>query len=326
MKKLFGNLMLAALAVSSLTVVSCSDDDGDGGRKILDYEKKHDTAVLLVTFGSTYVGPHQTYADEQAQFAQAFPDADIFFSFTSTTCINRWLAAQGEQFATPDQYMQSFIENNYKHVYVQSLHTIPGQEFQILRDHYVKTCYNFAVQDMTPAREPACCGEALLKSDADIREVARILVDQFAAQLRNGDAVAFMGHGNPISDYDHANNSYAKIEQEMRSYARQAYGNDNLFVGTVDFPAMLIDYVLGQMEGKVAKTTPVHLHPLMTIAGDHANNDMADEEDPESWISLIKAAGWSNVTCTQKGLGDYPAIVNVWIRHLREAIETIGEE
>jgi len=323
MKNVF-KALLFAVVIGSLCggFTACSDDDdADKTPAALRYEKKHDTAILLVTLGSTFDEPHDTYTSQQEQFKAAFPDADIFFSFTSVTCINRWYAASGEQFITPDKWLGSFIEKGYEHVYVQSLHVIPGEEFQLLRDKYVKSDYNFIVQDMTPAREEACCGTALLTSDTDIETVAKILVDAFKTQLQAGEAVAFMGHGNPVSDYDHANASYEKIEQAMQKYAADAYGNGNVFVGTVDYPAMLIDYVIGEMTAKgVAKSTPVNLHPLMSIAGDHANNDMADETDDESWISMIKAAGWSNVKPTVKGLGDYKDINELWIQHLRDAI------
>ena len=323
MKKSFSMLVSMALIGTLCGGFTACDDDKNGEQipAALQYEKRHDTAILLVTFGSTYDEPHTTYENQMAQFETAFPDADIFFSFTSVTCINRWYAASGEQFITPDKWLGSFIEKGYKHVYVQSLHVIPGEEFQLLRDKYVKSDYNFIVQDLEPAREEACCGTALLTSDKDIKDVAKVLVDAFKTQLQAGEAVAFMGHGNPVSDYDHANASYEKIEKEMQAYAESAYKNGNVFVGTVDYPAMLIDYVIDEMKAKgVSESTPVNLHPLMSIAGDHANNDMADANDPESWLSMIEAAGWKHVKPTVKGLGDYKEINAVWIQHLRDAI------
>lgn len=325
MKRIFKTMLLAAVAAAATIPMSCSDSGNNTDSVLPEYEKKHDTAILLVTFGSTWVAPHQTYTSQQAQFQQEFRDADIFFSFTSETCINRWKAATGEQFVTPDEYLKSFIEKGYEHVYVQSLHVIPGEEFMRLRDSYVKPYYNFKVEEL--GREPACCGEALLKSDEDIADVAKVLVDAFATQLKAGHAVAFMGHGNPISDYDHANASYRKIEADMKAYALEAYGNDNVFVGTVDYPEMLVDYVVDQLKDRnFDKTKTVYLHPLMSIAGDHANNDMADPDDEESWLSILKSEGWTNVETVTKGLGDYSAINDIWIRHLHEAIASLDEE
>jgi sirohydrochlorin cobaltochelatase len=202
---------------------------------------------------------------------------------------------------------------------------IPGEEYQLLRDYYVKSCYNFQVRDLTPARDPAVCGEALLHTDTDIETVGRVLVEDFEKQLKAGEAVAFIGHGNPLEDYAHANVPYAKIETFMKKYALEKYGNGNIFVGTVDDPTMLLDYVVeGLTKANFDKTKTVNITTLMSIAGDHANNDMADENDPESWVSTIKAAGWPKVNPIRKGLGDYPAINEVWIRHLREAIANPG--
>ena len=321
MKKTIKSLMLVAIAITTATFASCDKGGEQPPREILTYEKTSDTAILLVTFGSTWDDPQETYKAQIEQFRSEFPDTDIFFSFTSKTCINRWLADTGEAFVTPDLYLESFIDKNYKNVYVQSLHVIPGEEFQLLRDHYVKTCYNFQVRDMIPERNAAVCGEALLHTDDDIEAVGKILVESFETQLRAGEAVAFIGHGNPLEDYAHANVPYWKIQSFMKEYAQEKYGNDNIFVGTVDDPTMLLDYVVESITAAdFAKDKTVNLQPLMSIAGDHANNDMAAEDDPESWASTLKAAGWSKINSIKKGLGDYPDINKIWIEHLKYAI------
>ncbi len=323
---IFSKFMTAAVLLgAAFTLASCEQNGPEKDQSIVNYEKNHNTAILLVTFGSTWDEPHATYEKQIAQFEEEFPNADIFFSFTSKTCINRWYAATGEQFITPDLYLESFIEKGYRNVYVQSLHVIPGEEFQLLRDGYVKPYYNFVVEDETYEGNclPACLGTALLTSEEDIAAVGKILVEEFASQLKAGEAVAFMGHGNPISDYDHANASYEEIEAWMQEYALETYGNGNVFVGTVDYPTMLIGHVIDELNASgYAKGQKVHLHPLMSIAGDHANNDMSDTEDPESWKSMITSAGWTVETHVH-GLGDYPAINDIWISHLKTAISEL---
>ena len=249
--KILKALAIATIATTTLLVASCKKQDPKD-QEIVKYEKKHDTAVLLVTFGSTFDDPHATYKKQIADFQQAFPDADVFFSFTSRTCINRWQAAKKEQFITPDLWFKSFLQKEYKTVLVQSLHVIPGEEFTLLRDGYVKPHYNFPAEELK--RDKAVLGNALLTSDEDIESVAKILVDAFATQLKAGDAVAFMGHGNPVSDYDRANASYEKIEKAMKAYAKTTYNNDNVYVGTVDYPAMLVDYVINQLKASTCKT------------------------------------------------------------------------
>lgn len=327
MKKIMRPLVLLSALLTLGLMTSCESDNKPSD-DFIKYEKKSDNALLLVTFGSTFDEPHTTYAKQIEEFRKDFPGTDLFFSFTSRTCINRWQAKTKEQFITPDLWLEWFLKKNYSKVFVQSLHVIPGEEFTILRDAYVKPRYNFLAEEL--GRGAAILGVPLLTSDDDIEAVGKILVDAFAAQLRAGDAVAFMGHGNPEDQYEFANKSYEKIEKYMQEYAKRTYNNDNVYVGTVDYPAMLIDYVLKQLDTSTSTTKKIHLHPLMSIAGDHANNDMASpdtEEDgkkipleEQSWRNQIAAKGWT-VECHIKGLGDYPAINKIWIAHLKEAIK-----
>jgi sirohydrochlorin cobaltochelatase len=132
-----------------------------------------------------------------------------------------------------------------------------------------------------------------------------------------------MGHGNPESSYSQANLSYRKIKEYMQTL------DSKIFVGTVDCDDMLIDNVIEELANTLPAQTTINLHPLMSIAGDHANNDMAGELDPaepadaQSWKVRLSEAGYNveDNNCILKGLGDYPEIVNVWVRHLNEAIE-----
>jgi sirohydrochlorin cobaltochelatase len=114
MKKSLKPLLLTALVAAAAFAASCAKNEDTPDRGIVHYEKKHDTALLLVTFGSTWDDPQKTYEAQIEQFRKEFPNTDIFFSFTSKTCINRWLADTGEEFVTPDLYLKSFIEKNYK--------------------------------------------------------------------------------------------------------------------------------------------------------------------------------------------------------------------
>lgn len=319
--KTIRNFFGAAAAAALLATAGCSDgtSDNDFDKLFEGVRKRHDTAILLVTFGSTYDEPHETYDRQIAQFAGRWPEADIHFSFTSKTCINNWQAKSGEQFITPDLWMQWYRRQGYEKVYVQSLHVIPGEEFTLLRDYYFK---NFKWDcERDGAEVTLSLGNALLTEREDIETVGTILVDTYAEALGAGDIVAFMGHGNPEGQYDFANQSYRDLERFMKEYALKKYGSDKVFVGTVDSEDMLIDKVLPKIEAAdPAHTRRVRLHPLMSIAGDHANNDMADAADPESWYSRIKAAGWTQIDCAIKGLGDYPAVNDVWIGHLETAI------
>ncbi len=307
------------------------------------FEKKHDTAVLLVTFGSTYEVPKATYASQKELFQKAFPNSDLYYSYTSRTIINR-LEAQGETFIQPPLWFQSFLKKKYKNVYVQSLHVIPGEEYTLLRDAYVKKEYNKQLFDLKEDKHMkeyqdcnyAVLGDPLLYDDASIEHVAKFLVDLYAKELKAGEVVAFMGHGNPEDNYLYANEKYNVIEKKMQEYATKQYRNGRVFVATVDFPGKLFgDYLAGAVEQCGAKEKIINLHPLMTIAGDHANNDMAGDDTMEagqpipmeerSWKLQLQNMGWT-VKATIKGLGDYPEINQIYLEHLKRAIADAGKE
>ncbi len=307
---------LAVLLTAAICFSGCSSDD-DTPQDAAKVVKTKDKALLLVTFGSTWEEPQETYDGMIATFKKEFPDADVYLSFTSTTCITRWGAKTGEYYATPDLWLNAIGKAGYKDVMVQSLHVIPGEEFTLLRDYYVK---NFKKAYTTI---PVVLGEPLLVSDEDVKEVGDALYSTFKTKLDNGEAVAFMGHGNPESSYSNANLSYQKIRTYMQTKC-----DKKMFVGTVDCEDMLIDAVISDLKSTVATNTVVNLTPLMSIAGDHANNDMAGDYDKaeaaedQSWKVQLNASGFKveDSNCILKGLGDYPAIVNVWVRHLNEAV------
>jgi sirohydrochlorin cobaltochelatase len=170
----------------------------------------------------------------------------------------------------------------------------------------------------------------------------------------NQGIVAFMGHGNPEGyDYYGGNIRYLQLENHLRAL------NSNYYVGTVDMDETYAEDVLKHIAGgtfdyqvgDVTKTITytanpakkAQLYPLMSIAGDHAHNDMADEEDKESWVSLFKAAGIATTAyettftaaCMkgyQTGTGYIPALAErsavraLWMNHTREAIQKLGTE
>jgi sirohydrochlorin cobaltochelatase len=314
MKNLFK--WMSAFILAAILFPACSDDSGDNNATVTPINKTKDTALLLTTFGSTWDDPHQTYKEMEKIFKNAFPNTDVYLSFTSTTCITRWGAETGEYYATPDLWLEAIGNAGYKNVYVQSLHVIPGEEFIMVRDYYVK---NFKKKY---ENIPVVVGGPLLVSEKDIEEVGDVLYNTFKANLDKGEAIAFLGHGNPETSYSYANRSY----QNMRTYLQNK--NPKFFVGTVDCEDMLIDFVVNDMATVLAPGTTINLSPLMSIAGDHANNDMAGDYDPaesdedQSWKVILTKQGYKveKSNCILKGLGDYPAIVNVWVRHLNEAI------
>lgn len=329
MKKIY--TLMAILVAATMTVAMVSSCKGKESPLVNTnpadaFPKKHDTALLLVTFGSTFDVPQETFDRQKKFFQEAFPNTDLFISYTSRTIINR-LQAEGKEFIPPAKWMESFRGKNYKNVYVQSLHVIPGEEFTLLDRAYVHKEYNVYLEDNRQGRNDAVLGKPLLYTQEDIKKVAKILVDDHAEDIKKGEVVAFMGHGNPEALHRDANQRYLDIQTAMQEYAKSAYGHDYVYVATVDFPQMLFDYLekeLAKIEGSLS-AKKIHLQPLMTIVGDHANNDMAGDydkeapEDEQSWKYMLTKKGWT-VETHMKGLGDYPKINDIYLQHLKEAI------
>ncbi len=310
------------LAIFSLTFFfSSCEKDKENEKEVVEINKQHDNALLLVTFGSTWDDPHHTYDEMVAAYKAEFPNRDVYLSFTSTICITRWGAKTDEYFATPDIWLDALAKHKYKEIAVQSLHVIPGEEYLLVRDKYVKE-----FKEKHP-EIPVVVGDALLTSERDVQEVGDVLINEFKNKLDEGEALVLMGHGNPKAEFNGDHNVNASYEN-IQAYMNENYGN-SIFVGTVDYEPMLIDKILEKMATNINEGSVVNLFPLMSIAGDHANNDMAGDEDPEvgpeeqSWKIQMRAAGYqvAEENCVLKGLGDYPEIVNVWIRHTHEALE-----
>ncbi len=278
---------------------------------------RSDKAILLVTFGSTFPGAHRTFSAMRKYFADAFDRHDVYMAFTSTMCIDRWFAKSGERFFTPDVWLEALAEAGYHHITVQSLHVIPGREYAKITEEYLPAFH---------VRHPEtsiAVGRPLLWDDADIDAVANGLYDIFRPSLDKGEVLVLMGHGSPSAAGREANGRYVRLAHSLQRLS------ELIFIGTVDFEPLLLSSVLDEMAKKVPLGTPVHLAPLMSVAGDHALNDMAgmpDEDaadDEQSWMVQLQRAGYvveASHHCHLQGLGDHPVMCALWENHLHNAV------
>ena len=221
---------------------------------------------------------------------------------------------------------------------MQSLQVIPGEEFaavvasvkKFMNNGYIATAH---LDDTYLAKlaetENIFLGMPLLNDSVkDVTRVAKELNDLYATEAQGG-VVAFMGHGNP-DKYDtfKANVRYTQLEKALQKY------NPNYFVGTVDMPKNYKEDVADRMESKGFASGKVYLHALMSIAGDHAHNDMAGEGDdywnpmaPDdesvSWFEFFSHKGYDvsvpAVNNHPQGLLELPGIQRVWIEHTLNA-------
>ena len=370
-------LMLAMMAfIASAMFTACgSDDDDDNNGTSSNYEryqqavnqtvnsqKKSNKVILLVAFGSTWEQAYDTFDQIVSDYKSAFSGWDVYLSFSSAICINNARAGENvapKDYYDPEHWLTAIGLAGYQQVVVQSLQVIPGEEYRRVRDTYVKDFMNnrngdFSDSYMKSLDLNVVVGTPLMAEESDAKRLAETLDKEtdVKAAVQQG-IVAFMGHGNPEGyDYYGGNIRYLQLEEYLRDI------NPNYYVGTVDMEDTYVDNVLQHIEGgsfdievgDVTKTMTyaknnakkAQLYPLMSIAGDHAHNDMADDEDDESWYSMFNAAGietqayettfanpcWKNY----KGdgyipaLGERAAVRQLWMNHTREAIAKLGTD
>ncbi len=348
---------LAAMTMSA-AFVSCGDDDeevvqqGNFQKYLSSVESQvkakksksgNKKALLLVAFGSTWENAHNTFKSVVADYEgdNTFKDYDVYFSFTSAICINK--SREGEHYASQDFYAPNFWleaigREKYEEVRVQSLHIIPGEEFLRLRDTYVKdfknNVYGDLDNDYLEKGVRIFIGGPLMAEEEDVESVAKVLNTEFGKYTENGNAMVFLGHGNP-EDYNYGNGNirYTQLEEKLQ----QTY-SQNYFVATVDMEGNKINDLWTRMDGKFEpQNTTVTLHALMSIAGDHAHNDMSGiENEGDSWREFFQSKGFTcnydgndnnkANNCILKGLGDYSTIRSIWKKHTEEAIEMFAEE
>ena len=367
-------LMMAMMAfLASATFTACSDDDNDelsnyekyqqAVNKTVNAQKKSDKVILLVAFGSTWEQAYDTFDKVVEDYKANFSGWDVYLSFSSAICINNARAGENvapKDYYDPEHWLTAIGLAGYKQVVVQSLQVIPGEEYRRVRDSYVKDFMNNRNADFTDAYMKSLdlnvvVGTPLMAEENDAQILAQTLNNEadVKAAVAQG-IVAFMGHGNPEGyDYYGGNIRYLQLEDALRQI------NPNYYVGTVDMDETYAEDVLKHIEGgtfdyQVGDVTKSITYPanntknaqlfvLMSIAGDHAHNDMADDEDEESWYSMFNEAGIETAAyetafkeaCWKKyksgedyipGLAERSAVRKLWMNHTREAINKLGTD
>lgn len=274
------------------------------------------SALILVTFGSTYPGPHETFARIRKLFAQAYPQHQIFMAFTSGICSKRWFKKTGELYPSTDVILNEIGEAGYKEVLIQSLHIIPGLEYSFIEQRYLPA-FRLKYPNI-----PVKVGLPLLANDEDIKRVGNILYKHLLPRLQVGELFVLMGHGNDTDDFPEANDKYRQLNLYLQSLDKK------IVIGTVDYTEMLYDHIEAYLLTHYPPPAVVNFFPLMSVAGDHAINDMAGEwEDgveleEQSWWCRLRELGYHSdktENCHLYGLADFPEICQIWLEHLQQA-------
>ncbi len=258
--------------------------------------------ILVVSFGTSYNDSRRnTIGGIESAIEEAFPDWSVRRAFTSQIIIDHVKDRDGEVIDNVEEALDRAVANGVKTLVVQPTHLMNGYEYTDLSD---------ALEEYADKIDTIVLGAPLLTTDDDFEAVAKAI----AADTKDYDdgetAICFMGHGTEAD----SNSIYTKMQQVLRDN-----GFDNYYVGTVEAEPTFQD-VIDEVKaaGNYKKAV---LHPLMVVAGDHANNDMAGDED-DSWKSMFEAEGFE-VECVLEGLGQNADIQKIYVEHTKNAIDSI---
>lgn len=287
----------------------------------LNQDEIGENELLVVSFGTSFNESRATdIGGVEKALAEAYPDWSVRRAFTAQIIINHVMARDGEVIDNVDQALQRAIDNGVKNLVIQPTHLMHGAEYDEL------TAAVDAVKDQFESvkiAEPlmGTVGADVSEINADKEAAAKAMVeeavkvagaDSIDALAADGTAIVFMGHGTSHE----ANITYDQMQTQM-----EQLGYKNVFIGTVEGEPE--DTECSVVIGKVkdAGFTKVILRPMMVVAGDHANNDMAGE-DEDSWVSMFNASGnFESVDTQIEGLGRIPAIEQMYVEHTGAVIE-----
>ena len=276
-------------------------DDASTGDASKDNPRNGDSIgeneLLVVSFGTSYNDSRAaTIGAVESAMETAFPDYAVRRGFTSNIIIEHIQRRDGVVIDDVTEALARAKANGVKNLLVQPTHLMNGYEYGDLVKELEACAGDF---------ETVKIGAPLLTTDEDFAAVAQAMVDAAAGYDDGKTAVCYMGHGSEAA----ANGIYARMQQHLTGS-----GHDNFFVGTVEAEPTAEDLV---KLVKAAGYEKVVLRPMMIVAGDHANNDMAGDGE-DSWKSVFTAAGFQ-VTCEINGLGELEAIQQLLAAHAGEA-------
>ena len=262
-----------------------------------------ETELMVVSFGTSFNDNRRlTIGAIESAIEDAFPDWSVRRGFTSQIIIDHVLRRDGEVIDNVGEALDRAMANGVKTLVIQPTHLMNGFEYNDVVDEVVQYADAF---------EAIAIGEPLLTSDEDFSAVAEAIVAATAEYDDGKTAIVFMGHGTEAD----SNGVYGKMQQVLADA-----GHEHYYIGTVEAEPTLDDVLALVNAGEYSR---VVLRPLMIVAGDHANNDMASDEE-DSWKTAFEDAGYE-VECVIKGLGELEAIQQLFVQHAQAAINSLSE-
>lgn len=255
--------------------------------------------LLVVSFGTSF--NDSRVADIKGiedALQEANPDWSVRRAFTAQIIIDKLKKRDGITIDNMTEALDRCVEDGVKEIVVQPTHLMGGLEYTDVKDELDKYADKF---------DKISLGDPLLTSDDDYKKVAAAIKENMASFDDGKTALCLMGHGTEAD----SNADYAKMQEVFKNE-----GLTQFFVGTVEAEPTCEDVIAAASAAGYKKAV---LAPFMVVAGDHANNDMADETDPDSWAAKFVAAGFE-VTCLLQGLGQNVAVDDIYVSHVDDAI------
>ena len=258
--------------------------------------------LLVVSFGTSVNETREKTIDAiETDLKNAFPEYALYRAWTSGMIIRKLKKRDKIQIDTVSEAMERMLADGIRQVVVQPTHVINGIENdQMIADVRM---YEDRLEDLR-------FGTPLLTSEEDSAAVIEAVMEEFS-DLKKEEALVFMGHGTT----HYANSIYAALDYKFKDM-----GYENVFLGTVEaYPSMETLMKLVRAHG----AKQVTLAPFMVVAGDHANNDMAGDEEG-SWKKAFEDAGYE-VECIVEGLGGLEEIQQIFVDHAKVAAESLAQ-
>lgn len=320
MKKKILSIMLVSAMFMTFGLAGCgktADETATGTNTPVSEEQKEeeisaepetavseDTAILVVSFGTSYNDSREvTIGAIENAIQEAHPEYEVRRAFTSQIIIDKLAERDGLEIDNVTEALDRAVADGIKNLIVQPTHLMNGLEYTDLVDELSEYEEDF---------DQIVVGDPLLTSEEDYTDVITAITDATSEYDDGQTAIVFMGHGTEAE----SNHVYADLQEKLT-----AAGFENYYVGTVEATPALDDIVAALKEK--GNYTKVVLEPLMVVAGDHANNDMAGDEE-DSWKTSLEAEGFE-VECLIHGLGENEAIRQIYVNHVQAAIDGMTE-
>lgn len=251
-------------------------------------------ALAVISFGTSYPEARRAIEKLEQTLAQAMPEYDFYRAFTSQMIIRKIEREEGIVIPNPAELMEQLRKAGYEEVVCQSLHVIPGIEYEKMCRQIREAAANMRVR----------IGKPMLYSHEDYLKTCEALLEEMPT-LKPDEAFVYMGHGT-----EHAvNAAYSQVENTFRYLDAE-----RVYVGTVEgFPEL--DYIKKRLQTHHIRK--VWLAPFMIVAGDHAQNDLAGDE-ADSWKSQLEADGYETEVCL-RGMGESQKIGALFKVHCMQA-------